>query len=237
MSELKDTPCAVCDAPVFEKGAVVVCSVCDAYHHNGCWNRTGHCSARPKCKGRAVPVAVVKLQPPGPTAAEIADAVGERTQEILHPVVADLRSAMAHAEDVESLRKTILESARTAKERSESALRELEARGDALRQLVAAADARVAALPVPAGRDDVAHAVKEIRERNDALILEASSSLEAQIAEMRRAVSAELHEVLLAVEACRWDTGARRHPLPWDTRPDEILSPRGDVAADEARNA
>jgi len=28
-----------------------------------------------------------------------------------------------------------------------------------------------------------------------------------------------------AVDACRWDTGARRHPLPWDERPDAVFLP------------
>src|SRR5436190_22987526 len=110
MSEMKDKVCHACRELVFEEGSVVLCSRCDQFQHVRCWSEAGRCTATMKCKGKPVPVAVVKLQPPGPSAEEIADLVEARTQEVLHPLVADLRSEMAHHSDVEAVRKQITQS-------------------------------------------------------------------------------------------------------------------------------
>jgi hypothetical protein len=225
--DLAGTPCRACRNPVFEGGKVVLCSRCDSYQHVRCWTAAGRCGATVKCRGKPVPVAVVKLQPPGPSAAEIAEAVEARTQEILHPIIADLRSAMAHAEDVDALRKTVAQSAETAQERVEALRREVESRTERIRQLVAAVETRLAGTPVPIDRNDLARIAKDVREGGEAGARLAGAAIEAHIEALRRAVSVDLHEVLLAVEACRWDTAARRHPLPWDGRTDDVLAPRG----------
>jgi hypothetical protein len=226
MSELKDTPCAACREPVFEKGSVVLCSTCDAYQHLRCWSERRRCAASEKCKGKPVPVAVVRLAPPGPSAAEIADAVEAKTQELLHPMFADLRSAMAHAEDVETLREAFGHSAEAGQDRVEALARDLEQRTERIRQMLTALEARLASAPAPLGRDDLSRAAKEIRDGFDSAVRRAAPPLDKEIADLRQAVSLALHEVLRAVEACRWDTGARRHPLPWDGTSDDVLAPR-----------
>jgi hypothetical protein len=226
MTDVADTICHGCRTPVFERGSVVLCGRCDAYQHLGCWSESGRCRATPKCKGKPVPVAVVKLQAAGPTAEQIAELVETRTQEILHPLVADLRSEMAHHEDVEALRKQLAQSNEAAEARVETLRRDLETRTEKIRQLVAAVDARVAAVPAGLDRNDLARTSKEIREGLDAALKQSGPSVDTQLADLRRAISSELHGVLMAIEACRWDTGSRRHPLPWDGRTDDVLAPR-----------
>jgi len=226
-ADLAATTCPGCRTIVFEQGAVVACSRCDAYQHLKCWNAKGRCTASMKCKGKLVPVAVVKLAPPGPTAFEIAEAVEARVQEILHPVVADLRSAMAHGEDVEALSGSVARTAEATLARIEQARIEMESRTENIRRLVAAIDARLAAAPAPVDRSELARTAKEIRDAADGAAHETGAALESRLVEIRAAISSDLHEILVAVEACRWDTGARRHPLPWDGRTDDVLEARG----------
>jgi hypothetical protein len=225
--DLAATKCPACREAVFDRGSVVTCSRCDEYQHLKCWNAGGRCRAATKCKGKPVPVAVVKLQPPGPTAAEISEAVEARTQELLHPIIADLRSAMAHGEDVETVRVSVAQTAEATLARIEQARIEMDTRTENIRRLVAAVETRLAAAPPPIDRGDLTKSAKEIREGVEGAAREAGASMESRLAELRSAVSSELHEILLAVEACRWDTGARRHPLPWDDRTDDVLDPRG----------
>jgi hypothetical protein len=228
MSEdLAATKCRACREAVFDEGSVVACSRCDDYQHLKCWNAAGHCTATAKCKGKPVHVAVVKLAPPGPSAAEIAEAVEARTQELLHPIMADLRSAMAHGEDVETVRVSVAQTAEATLARIEQARIEMDTRTENIRRLVAAVEARLAAAPPPIDRADLTRAAKEIRDGVEGAAREAGASTESRLADLRAAISSELHEILLAVEACRWDTGARRHPLPWDGRSDDVLDPRG----------
>jgi len=225
--DLAATKCRACREAVFDKGSVVACSRCDGYQHLKCWNAAGRCTSTAKCKGKPVPVAVVKLAPPGPSAAEIADAVEARTQELLHPIMADLRSAMAHGEDVEALRVSVAQTTEATLARIEQARIETETRTENIRRLVAAVDARLAAAATPLQRADLTRAAKEIKDGVESAAHEAGATTEGRLAELRTAISSELHEILLAVEACRWDTGARRHPLPWDGRTDDVLDPRG----------
>jgi hypothetical protein len=228
-----DLPCPACEGPAFGAGAVVLCTVCDSYQHLACWTRAHRCTAAVKCKGKPQPVAVVRLEPPGPSAAEIADAVETRVQEIVHPLLADVRAAMAHGEDLEAFRSQAAKSFEETRARLESLRTEVEERAEKLRQVCAAIDARLAAAPPPVDRASLAALASEVREGADAGLRHASAALEGQLRELSRAMTAHMQGVILAVEACRWDTAARRQPLPWDERPEDVLAPRAAGGAQE----
>lgn len=222
---LEALPCPACRKPVFAHGSVVLCSKCDAYQHLSCWTKRKGCSGEAKCKGKSVPVAVVKLEPPHPTADEISAIVEQRLTDVVHPLMADLRSVVAHGEDLDALRRAAREQAESSRAAIEEFRRDVEGRLEKLRQLVAAMDQRESTSPQPLLREDLSQATREANERADAADAALREAVVAEVGTLRRSVAAELHGILLAVEACRWDTAARRHPLPWDGRTDDVLAP------------
>lgn len=217
--------CPVCREALFAEGAVVLCSKCDATQHQRCWARTDECGATPKCKGRPQPVAVVRLEPARPTASEIAAAVQKQFRDVLDPLVFELRSSLAHGEDVEKLRRTVRELADAAQERLEAFRRDVDTRFETLRVAVADLERRPASTPLPVVREDVERAAGAAAARAEQAIADLRASVAADLAALRRSTEVDLHGILVAVEACRWDTAARRQPLPWDTRSDDVLDP------------
>ena len=222
---LDTLPCAACNRPVFAGGNVVLCARCDAYQHKACWVKRGACAAAAKCKGKPVHVAVVRLEPPHPTSDDVSAIVLARVNEVVHPLVADLRSVVAHSEDLTALRRTIEAQAAAARADAEQARRAIEGRIDELRRLVVAMDDRERTAPVPIVREDLTAQATQVAERTAGSVAELRTTLTRELESLRTAVGADLHGVLVAIEACRWDTAARRHALPWDDRTDDVLAP------------
>jgi hypothetical protein len=231
--DLAQTPCPACDEPVFDGRPAVRCAKCGAFVHRACWTTAGaRCTAEHCGSKRADHVAVVRLQPPGPTATEIGAEVAAKLDEFLKPALADVRLVMARREDVDRLRREVHD-ARNAAEAESAAAREravearatLLARLDELEKAVAETEQLLRAAPTPPKAEEISQAstaAVELATRNVATLRD---EVLAAIAVSDRAARVEARRNLAASEACRWDTAARRRPLPWDQSGEDVVRP------------
>jgi len=231
--DLQTTPCGACAAPVFTGAAAVVCAKCGAFAHRTCWT-----AAKDRCSGancgsrKCTPVAVVRLQPPGPTVEELTASVHARFEEVFHKVMADVRMSMSHREDVEKLRDEVRAvrvamqtEAESAKEREASLRKEMHGHIQEAVRAVQALEQAVRSIPKPSVGQELSEASKDIAGRTDRAVSELRKQIVESLQETARDLRIEARRNLAAVEACRWDTAARRSPLPWDARSDDVALP------------
>ncbi len=239
---LASLPCPLCSSPAFDGRPAVQCGACGLFLHRECFTTLGRCPKKTCGAKKPVTVAVVRLEPPGPDLASIAEAARKSFESVLHPMIADMRSEMAHREDVERLRPSLgaIEGAMSRHAEETQALIEsvragLDRRIADVAAALAEAERRLRAAPQLAPAD-IAAAVRPVAEQ-------ASQSFELRVTRLReelsqslsaleRAVRVEAQRNLLAIEACRWDTAARGSPLPWDARSDQVLDPAPSGAAE-----
>lgn len=231
--DLAAEPCTACRAPVFSGAAVVVCAKCGGFEHRTCWTGAkGRCSL-PGCGSKkSTAVAVVRLEPPGPTVEELTASVHARFEQVFHKVMADVRTAMAHREDVERLREEIrtlraaLQSQVDAGREREAALRrDVQGHFQEAVKAVSVVEQAVRNLPKPTVAHELTEVSRELAGRTDRAVAELRRELTEALREAARELSIESRRTLAAVEACRWDTAARRSPLPWDSRSDDTTLP------------
>ncbi len=229
-TDLSRLACPECMEQVFAGVAAYLCDRCDTYQHKRCWNSAKRCIATEGCRGKPREVVVVRLEAPGPTADAIADRVEERLAGVIGPAFQKLSKGVAQQKDVERI-KNALSNIADAVGAADSRVEELRAALDGglreIRRIIeeAGEQTRVAEpMPAPGVSDDeLRRIVQETSARADEAALEMRSSLEGLLSELSSTVRTELYRVQRAVDACRWDTGARRHPLPWDERPNEVF--------------
>jgi ElaB/YqjD/DUF883 family membrane-anchored ribosome-binding protein len=223
--------CSGCRDAVFDGRPVVRCSKCGAYCHQECFVKTARCPVQ-QCAGKKWEgVAVVRLEPPGPDVREIAAAVRADFEDVLHPLMAGVRSDMAQHEDVEKLHAEVLAAAKAAQTRDEalrarldSTVLEIERALAEHARAIAETQRLVRALPTVGPKEfgDVAQSVAaSVGERTERL----RESVHAALDALRQTVSVESRRNLVAIEACRWDTAAHGRPLPWDEGAARVLNP------------
>lgn len=224
--ESESTPCAVCRTKLFDGGPVVLCSRCGRHQHQRCWAERGErCVATERCKGKALPVAVVELEPRAPSAAEIAAEVEARVERIAAGLEERVLVQMANQVDVESLRSHVTRQVQKALERLDETRDGLKAAIGEAANRIAALESAVAEASQRPAQDDGPDVAAVVRAGVADAVGELRASLDARLDETRARVLSELHRNLLAIEACRWDTAAARDPIPWDDRAQSVVLP------------
>jgi hypothetical protein len=231
--ELGAQPCTACRGPVFSGAAVVVCAKCGGFTHRTCWtSQKDRCALAGCGSKKSTPVAVVRLQPPGPTVEELTAAVHERFEKVFHAVMTDVRTAMAHQEDLDRLReevrglRALVESGATAGQEREAALRkDVESHIREAVRAVSVVETAVRNLPKPTVAQELTDVSRDLAGRTDRALADLRRELTDALREATRELAVESRRTLAAVEACRWDTAARRSPLPWDARSDDVALP------------
>lgn len=229
--DLLHHPCTGCRRAVFDGQPAAQCAKCGAYWHRKCATGAGRCTIERCGSGKWTDVAVVRLEPPGPTLEQIATAVRTDFQRALDEVSTRIRGEMAYRTDVEKFRAEASEAASAASLR-EQRLRErvdalgasLEKRLDEHRKAVAEVLQAVRSIPTVGPRE-----IQEVGRVVSASLEQQSAKLQAEVAaslaELRSTVVVESSRNFAAIEACRWDTAARRRPLPWHDGSDRVLEP------------
>lgn len=225
---------------VFTGSEAYICDKCETYQHRRCWNQAGRCQGSERCRGKPRDVVILRLEAPGPSAGEIGDEVEKRLRDVVLPPVESVQQTGAKQQDVERI-KNALRNISDAVGSSDTRVEELRAAVDAglrdLRRTIAEMDEKthVAEVMQPSGVSDeeLKRIVQETSSRMDESAEHLRESLDGLLSALSKEMRAELYRVQQAVDACRWDTGARRHPLPWDERPDAVFLP-ADVDSGES---
>ena len=217
-----DTRCPVCERPVFDGCNVVRCSRCEALHHEPCWQKRSVCSGRASCKGKPLPVLVVRV-PATVDVAELSAVAGKAAADhVADEALPRLEARVESRASTDEL--TAVRDAITARVGVlETALRDvIRSEGDKTRQemerlrvQVEAASATVRALAAPGAAlaSTVTEAVdanletrfKRLEARVDGLAEETRAGVEAA-AQMLHAKLDEAHFALDRVH----------RPFPWD---------------------
>jgi hypothetical protein len=240
-TDISHLACPACMEQVFSGYEAYLCDRCDRYQHKRCWNEAGRCTASDRCRGKPREVVVVRLEASGPTAEVIAETVERRLGESLTGPLEELGRQLAKQRDMERV-KNALRNIHDAIGAADSRVEDLRAALDAglrdlRRTLDDMGDKTHVAEVVPASGvsdEELSRIVRETSERMDASAERLRETLAGLLSGLSSDVRSELYRVQQAVDACRWDTGARRHPLPWDERSEGVFLPTPEEPAGES---
>ncbi len=231
--DIEHLACPTCLDTVFSGNEAYVCNRCDTYQHRRCWNEAGRCGGSDSCKGKPRDVVVVRLEAAGPTTSEIADEVEERLRKLVMPPLKSLHNTVAKPSDLEPTKAAVLDASRDTKARFSDLRESVDAGVRGVRELVSSLDGRVKELAdrpqqeQGISEEDITRLVRETTARVDSAVKALEKQVESQLdgltESLRSELRSELFKVQQAVEACRWDTAARRTPFPWDARPDDLF--------------
>ncbi len=221
--------CPACRRPVFTTAVVVRCLQCGEFQHEGCAVKGARCGARSTCKGKIERCTVVRVPHAGPTTEAIAASIDQLVQSALEPLEAKLDAhagaLIEHRKVGDAAAQTTQEELATMRAGFDTATGALDKALQTVLRVTRDIDKRTLYQAKPLSQKQLEDSVAAISDRIDQSSAVEGERAEARMALLRAQLVPDLRAAVRAIEACRFDVVAARHPAPWEAGTDGLLAP------------
>jgi len=221
--------CPACRKAVFTDPVVMRCLQCGEFQHDSCAGKGSRCGVSATCKGKTERCVVVRVPHAGPTKNEISESIDALVQKALAPLATKLDAQAQTLADQHKVGVAADESAQqeltTLRARSDTALGALEKALQTVLRVTRDIDKRTLYQQKPLSQKQLEESIATIAERIEESTAAEGERLDTRLALLRAQLVPDLRGAVRAIEACRFDVVAARHPAPWETGVQDVLAP------------